>query len=126
MKNKKSKDTGSDSFYDRIHYYETRNIFSSNEPVDPENRLYTTNIVNTNSVWNRISNKNDISLSNTNEKESTKVVDDETAKNLINNVKKYSMTNSSTACRLCGYVGHLAYQCRNNFKIKNGILLFYL
>ena len=44
----------SDDFYDRVNYYEARNIFSSNEPVNPNNRLYTDHVTNTHSVWNAI------------------------------------------------------------------------
>ena len=48
----------SDDFYDRISYYEARNIFSSNEPVNPNNRLYTNYANNTHSVWESIKQPN--------------------------------------------------------------------
>ncbi len=49
-----------DDFYDRVNYYESRNIFSSNEQFNPSNRLYTDPAANTHSVWNTIEKTNGI------------------------------------------------------------------
>jgi len=40
-----------DDYYDRRNYYYERNIFSSNEPFDPQNRIYTNQASNMHSVW---------------------------------------------------------------------------
>ena len=56
----------SDDFYDRISYYEARNIFSSNEPVNPNNRLYTNYANNTHSVWESIKQPNYLSSNSNN------------------------------------------------------------
>ena len=84
--------------------------------------MYTDQLTNTHSVWNKIQN-NDIILDQAKNTESRKPnIDEELAKNIYNNINKYSSTSTSTACRLCGYVGHLAYQCRNNVVLKNSMM----
>lgn len=111
----------SDDFYDRVNYYEARNIFNSNEPVNPNNRLYTDHITNTHSVWNTIQSTNGKYLFDqfSNVEKETSGANNETIKNIYNNINKYTTSGSSTACVLCGYVGHLAYQCRNNIVLQN-------
>ena len=129
----------SDDFYDRVNYYEARNIFSSNEPVNPNNRLYTDHVTNTHSVWNAIQKTGERYLFDqfSNLEKETSGVSSELAKSIYNNLNKYTASGSATACRLCGYVGHLAYQCRNNIVLKKkekkkdekdlvkGIILFF-
>jgi len=48
---KKDKKPVKDDYYDRRNYYYDRNIFSSNEPFDPQNRIYTNQASNMHSVW---------------------------------------------------------------------------
>ena len=50
----------------KISYYEVRNIFSSNEPVNPNNRLYTNYANNTHSVWESIKQPNYLSSNSNN------------------------------------------------------------
>jgi hypothetical protein len=111
----------SDDFYDRINYYEARNIFSSNEPVNPNNRLYTDHVSGTHSVWNTIQHKQERYLFDqfSDIEKETSGISGELARSIYNNINKYTASASSTACRLCGYVGHLAYQCRNNVILNN-------
>lgn len=52
--NNKKKDTKkpiTDTYYNKVSYRESRNIFSSNEPVDPENRLYTDTATHMHQFW---------------------------------------------------------------------------
>ena len=107
---KKNDKKVSDDFYDRINYYEARNIFSSNEPVNPNNRLYTNYANNTHSVWESIKQPNVIS-SNNNENENEKIND-----------------LGDLICPICGFAGHLPYQCRNKMtlkKKKKGIFFYF-
>ena len=48
---KKDKKKVNDDYYNRRNYYYDRNIFSSNEPFDPQNRIYTIQASNMHSVW---------------------------------------------------------------------------
>ncbi len=51
---KKEKKPVQDDYYDRRNYYHERNIFNSNEPIDPQNRIYTNQASNMHSVWVRL------------------------------------------------------------------------
>ena len=110
---KKNDKKVSDDFYDRINYYEARNIFSSNEPVNPNNRLYTNYANNTHSVWESIKKPNVISSNNENNEN-------------IENEKMNVFGN--LICPICGFAGHLPYQCRNKMtlkKKKKGIFFYF-
>ena len=105
----------SDDFYDRISYYEARNIFSSNEPVNPNNRLYTNYVNNTHSGWESIKQPNYLSSNSNNN------INDDNDIEKINGI-------GSVVCPICNYTGHLPYQCRNKFilkKKKKGNFIFF-
>ena len=55
--NNKKKDTKkpiTDTYYNKVSYRESRNIFSSNEMVDPDNRLYTDTATRMHQFWVRL------------------------------------------------------------------------
>jgi hypothetical protein len=101
----KSSKPGSDTFYDHVDYYDSRNMFNNlDEEVRPENRLYTNLNIKRNYIWD-------------NKKEDN---EEEINRNIIlDNIKHFkNENNKSLACKLCGFTGHLAYQCRNNVNLK--------
>ena len=96
----------SDTFYDHVDYYDSRNMFINLEDeIKPENRLYTNlNIKKDNFIWD-------------NKKEDKK--EEINRKLILENFKNFKKENNKNlACKLCGFNGHLAYQCRNNINIK--------
>ena len=114
-KKKRDKDRKAvkDDFYDRINYYESRNIFSSNEPFNPGNRLYTDHAAISHPVWNTMGkNPNPAletiiasgALAKPSEVE-TPIVDKELTQSLMTSINKLntSSTNTSIACKKCGY-----------------------
>lgn len=111
----------SDDYYDRVNYYEARNIFSSNEPFNPNNRLYTDHVSNTHSVWNTIQQPHERHLFDqfSNIGKELSGINNDITKSNMSDFSRYIVSGSSTACKICGYVGHLAYQCRNKIVLKN-------
>lgn len=96
----------SDTFYDHVDYYDSRNMFINLEDeIKPENRLYTNlNIKKDNFIWD-------------NKKEDKE--EEINRKLILENFKNFKKENNKNlACKLCGFNGHLAYQCRNNINIK--------
>jgi hypothetical protein len=124
-KNKKDKEKEKkivrDDFYDKINYRESRNIFSSNEVFNPENRLYTENASFTHALWDKIKNTNkedDGIRESLVEQEKPKK--NEFSETILNSLSKL---NSSTSfqpigCKKCGHVGHYAFQCYNSIKLN--------
>jgi hypothetical protein len=104
-KKKKERDRKavSDDFYDRINYYESRNIFSSNEPFNPSNRLYTDQAALTHPVWSTIGKNNNIYEEN-NEKDLA-IKNKELTQSLISSINKFNTATSATpiGCKKCGY-----------------------
>jgi hypothetical protein len=98
MKNDKKDKKVRDDFYDRVNYYETRNIFSSNEVYNPGNRLYTDQAVMSHPVWSTIGKTNNEPVTNDKPK-----IGMESCEVLISNLNKLSSTSSSIACKKCGY-----------------------
>ncbi len=86
-----------DLFYDRINYNEMRNVFSSNEPFDPANRIYTNQASSTHSVWNSI-NQNKSSDAKRGENNFDFILDKELKQGLDKIV-----TNPTIGCKKCGY-----------------------
>ena len=110
-KKKKDKDkkTVKDDFYDRINYYESRNIFSSNEPFNPSNRLYTDQAALSHPVWSAIGQsktgfQNIIEEDVTKEKELGSI-NKELTQSLLSRINKFNTTSStaSIGCKKCGY-----------------------
>jgi hypothetical protein len=109
MKKDKDKKAVRDDFYDRINYYESRNIFSSNEPFNPSNRLYTDHASLSHPVWNAIKQtnenfreiKNEMSL----DKKQDSSFDKELTQNLLSSINKLNTTSTSSSigCKKCGY-----------------------
>ena len=101
-----NKNKVSDNFYDHIDYYDSRNMFINlDDEIKPENRLYTNlNIKKDNFIWD-------------NKKEDKE--EEINRKLILENFKNFKKENNKNlACKLCGFNGHLAYQCRNNINIK--------
>jgi hypothetical protein len=117
IKKDKEKRAVRDDFYDRINYYESRNIFSSNEPFNPSNRLYTDHASLSHPVWNAIKQtnenfreiKNEMSL----DKKQDSSFDKELTQNLLSSINKLNTTSTSSSigCKKCGY--------GNNFILKS-------
>ncbi len=101
-KKDKERKAVSDDFYDRINYYESRNIFSSNEPFNPSNRLYTDQAALTHPVWSTIG-KNKVIDDNV-EKDLV-VKNKELTQSLISSINKFNTATSATpiGCKKCGY-----------------------
>ncbi len=111
-KKKKDKDrkTVKDDFYDRINYYESRNIFSSNEPFNPSNRLYTDQAALSHPVWSAIGQSksnfsNILAEENINKEKEYNGIDKELTQSLLSKINKLNTTSSSTpiGCKKCGY-----------------------
>lgn len=101
-----NKNKVSDNFYDHIDYYDSRNMFINlDEEIKPENRLYTNlNIKKDNFIWDQKKEDKDEEINR---------------KLILENLKNFKKENNKNlACKLCGFNGHLAYQCRNNINIK--------
>jgi len=109
MKKDKEKKAVRDDFYDRINYYESRNIFSSNEPFNPSNRLYTDHASLSHPVWNAIKQTNDNFREIKNEmsldKKQDSSFDKELTQNLLSSINKLNTTSTSSSigCKKCGY-----------------------
>jgi hypothetical protein len=109
---KKSDKKVKDDFYDRINYYESRNIFSTNEPFDPGNRVYTDHAANSHKVWekiNRPSNLNytedPIQVDNSNQMKSEINNKSQFMDNLLSSISKLNtiQNNAPVGCVKCGY-----------------------
>jgi hypothetical protein len=103
-----------DDFYDRINYYESRNIFSSNEPFNPSNRLYTDQAALSHPVWSTIGKNRVVEdIDDFNKKRDNSMVDKELTQSLISSINKLNTTSSATpiGCKKCGY-GKF-YKCFN-------------
>ena len=106
MNSKKNKDKEKkvvrDDYYDRVNYYESRNIFSSNEPFNPSNRLYTDQAAFTHALWDKIQDTSK-PLTITND-EGTKL-QSKIANNLISSITKLNASSNYTpiGCKKCGY-----------------------
>jgi hypothetical protein len=100
----KDKKTVKDDFYDRVNYNDSRNIFNSNEPFNPSNRLYTEQALLSHPMWSAI------------QKTGVKQVDTEDAKEqanktnvlydtIISSINKLNQNSSYTrvGCKKCGY-----------------------
>ena len=102
-KKKRDKDRKavSDDFYDRINYYEARNIFSSNEHFNPGNRLYTDQAALTHPVWSTIG-KNNV---NDDAERDLEVKNKELTQSLITSINKFNTATSAApiGCKKCGY-----------------------
>ncbi len=101
-----NKNKVSDNFYDHIDYYDSRNMFINlDDEIKPENRLYTNlNIKKDNFIWDQKKEDKDEEINR---------------KLILENLKNFKKENNKNlACKLCGFNGHLAYQCRNNINIK--------
>ncbi len=132
-KKKNDKMKVKDDFYDRINYYESRNIFSTNEPFDPGNRVYTDHAASSHKVWEKINKPNNLfyededPLPKGNLRSDKSIVKNQFTDNLLSSISKLNtiQNNAPVGCSKCGYVGHLSYMCRNNFKLKSNIGIIY-
>jgi len=110
-KKKNEKKNVKDDFYDRINYYESRNIFSTNEAFDPGNRLYTDHASLTHGVWDKInkpSNRyNDEENQDRKPKQNVEsaLAKSEFTQNLLSSITKLSgiTNNAPIGCSRCGY-----------------------
>ena len=108
-KKKSDKKNVRDEFYDRINYYESRNIFSTNEAFDPGNRLYTDQASLTHGVWekiNKTSNRyeEDGFVKPKNNKDNN-LEKSEFTQNLLTSITKLNSisNNAPIGCSKCGY-----------------------
>lgn len=120
-----------DDFYDRVNYYESRNIFSSHEPFNENLRIYTQLDPKNSEMWRKINNfdstNEDQEYSTLTQVKKSSVVD---AKSLNKKEMTQKFLDSASfnsenkfGCKKCGYgkvlilikslVGHYAYQCYN-------------
>ena len=101
-----------DDFYDRINYYESRNIFSTNEPFDPGNRVYTDHAGSSHKVWEKINKPNnkiyydeDVPMPNENLNKSDPNNKSQFTDNLLSSISKLNtiQNNAPVGCAKCGY-----------------------
>ena len=105
-KKDKEKKAVKDDFYDRINYYESRNILSSNEPFNPSNRLYTDQAALSHPVWSstigkhRVYGEGEQKVEGENPK-----VNKELTQSLLSSINKFNTTSSAAqvGCKKCGY-----------------------
>jgi hypothetical protein len=105
-KNEPQKGFVRDDYYDRVNYYEARNIFSSNELVNPGNRLFTNQATLSHPVWDRIKSSQPGQAPVI----EPKITESSTAKkelvtNLVTSLGKlYSSSDyAPIGCKKCGY-----------------------
>jgi len=114
-KKKNEKKNVKDDFYDRINYYESRNIFSTNEAFDPGNRLYTDQASLTHGVWDKInktSNKyqiEEIQAERPKQSMDNALAKSEFTQNLLSSITKLSgiSNNAPIGCSKCGYGNYI-------------------
>lgn len=101
MKDKKKgeRKIGKDDFYDKVNYYESRNIFSSNEPYNKGMRLYTENSF-TSHMWDKI---NTVGKYFPDEGDVNIIKNDFTKKVLESITNAQSMKSTKLGCKKCGY-----------------------
>ncbi len=76
------------------------------------------NAISSNSIWDKTMNmKSDYAYTEGNAFE--KHAQENTAKMLEISRLNADGTAKPGACTKCGHIGHLPFQCRNNFKLKN-------
>jgi hypothetical protein len=109
-KKKIEKKNVKDDFYDRINYYESRNIFSTNEAFDPGNRLYTDQASLTHGVWDKINKSSRYHEEVIQDEKPKQHMDSALAKsqftqNLLSSITKLSgiSNNAPIGCSKCGY-----------------------
>jgi hypothetical protein len=133
-KKEKDKKIVHDDFYDKINYRESRNIFSSNEVFNPENRLYTENAAFTHALWEKIKRPGgdeDIPAVKATSSSRPKKYENKSeglTDTILNSINKLNTSTSyqPVGCKKCGHgkdlldnllVGHYAYQCFNSIKL---------
>jgi hypothetical protein len=104
-KKEKEKKVVSDDFYDKINYRESRNIFSSNEAFNPENRLYTENAGFTHAVWDKIRNPDKDETGIDNKAKQRFEHKSEFTDSLVNSITKLNTSTSyqPIGCKKCGH-----------------------
>lgn len=109
-KKKNEKKNVKDDFYDRINYYESRNIFSTNEAFDPGNRLYTDQASLTHGVWDKINKTNHRFEESENtikpkNRGDNNLIKSEFTQNLLSSISKLNgiPNNAPIGCSKCGY-----------------------
>jgi rubrerythrin len=85
----KEKEVIRDDFYDRVNYYESRNIFSTSDVIEYKNRLYTNSANNLHKVWDYIKKPEE-----ENKKED---------KEINELMKKEKEDNPIFKCKKCGF-----------------------
>ncbi len=110
-KKKNEKKNVKDDFYDRINYYESRNIFSTNEAFDPGNRLYTDQASLTHGVWDKINktsnryHEEEIKVIKPKQSVDSALANSEFTQNLLSSITKLSgiSNNAPIGCSKCGF-----------------------
>ena len=108
-KKKNEKKNVKDDFYDRINYYESRNIFSTNEAFDPGNRLYTDQASLTHGVWDKINksryHEEEIQDKKPKQNVDSTIANSEFTQNLLSSITKLSgiSNNAPIGCSKCGF-----------------------
>lgn len=101
-----------DDFYDRVDYYQSRNIFSSNDITPLSNRLNLSQAGTSHRIWqdvvhgpNPVASKDSLNDPLVNINQNNQLLQSNFTKNIIKEITKYNnQTNTERiGCKKCGY-----------------------